>query len=953
MHSLVISAACRRARLFCSHRANGSVHPGDAIQKSLLMLAGAILLSAGTPHASLASAPDLTHARTALATLGVPFVPNLGQWDSRAAFAARTLSGMLFVTTEGELVYSLPAPGSSTSVALPGARPERSNALAWALSETFVSAAGTPRRSKPDGERPMAAKMNYLTGNDTNRHRTDIGTYESVNLGDVFEGVNIQLRATGSNVEKIFTVAPQRDPRHIRVRLDGATRLEVDGNGALIAHTGNGPVTYTAPIALQEAADGTHRDVDVRYVLDTTTRTYGFALGEYDHSRPLVIDPLLKTVYLGGSGSERANALAVHPHTGYVYVAGFTTSSANDFPGVTGEYDATSNGGTDAFVSRLSPDLSQLAGSTYFGGSGTDSAIAMAIHPDSGDIYVALSTQSVDMPSGQIAGAQSATGGGFDAFVARFSADLKTLKGATYLGGTGDEFSDGIAIHPFNGDVYVVGETNSSPSPTNDFPVTGGAVQTAYGGGRDAFVTRFSADLSSRVQSTFLGGSQSDSAHAIAIHPGSGDVFVVGDTSSANFPGVTAGSAQASLNGSSDAFVARLNSALSSVASTYLGAGAGDSGTAVAMNPLSGEVIVAGLSNLSASGPAFPGLSGAPQAVNAGGGDAFVSRLNTALTAVLRSTYLGSVGDDSATGVAVNGDTGEIYITGTTNGAAFATPATADEAYQPIEQSANDIYVARYRYDLAERLQVTYLGTNNNEAGQAIAIHPVGGSVLVAGSTGASAFPGATPGSPTSYGGGFDAIVAMFTPDLTAYNTIPAPFAFAPQSSVAGGDLPNTTRQSNEVRLVITPTPPINVPAYVIGAAGSEICATNTAGCCTKYPAACSGFVSGWVSPNYRFLSGDYIAVRHPTPMPVGVALTRFIVGGVATVFESSSGDATIRCNLDATGNTLLDALTEGLLLERAMAGLTGTATTNATGITTPWATLRDQMNSNCGTNFQ
>src|SRR5205823_6363701 len=125
MQSLVISAACRRAGLFCARFVNESVRPVNTVHKSLLTLAGAFLLSAGSPHASLASAPDLAHARTSLATLGVPFVPNLGQWDSRAAFAARTLSGTLFVSTQGKLVYSLPAADSSRPLALANARAER------------------------------------------------------------------------------------------------------------------------------------------------------------------------------------------------------------------------------------------------------------------------------------------------------------------------------------------------------------------------------------------------------------------------------------------------------------------------------------------------------------------------------------------------------------------------------------------------------------------------------------------------------------------------------------------------------------------------------------------------------------------------------------------------------------------------------------------------------------
>src|SRR5207249_2503604 len=122
-------------------------------------------------------------------------------------------------------------------------------------------------------------------------------TFERINLGEVFGGINVQLRATGTNVEKIFTVAPHHDPRRILLQLDGATRLEVDQRGELIAHTDNGPIVYTAPVAFQEDAQGNRQPVDVRYVLDAHTNRYRFALARYDVTRALVIDPLLRSTY--------------------------------------------------------------------------------------------------------------------------------------------------------------------------------------------------------------------------------------------------------------------------------------------------------------------------------------------------------------------------------------------------------------------------------------------------------------------------------------------------------------------------------------------------------------------------------------------------------------------------------------------------------------------------------
>ncbi|MBL8309962.1 MAG: hypothetical protein JNL19_06040 [Burkholderiales bacterium] len=907
-----------------------------------------MLLFATATWVSLADAANLQPQTRALpdslSKIGIPFVANAGQWDAHAAFGARTFAGTLLVTHDGGLHYGSPA-GS--------------------ISEQFVDRHGAVRPARPHGDGAAQPTVNFFRGANPDQHLRALATYEFVNLGDVFPGVNVRLRATGNNVEKIFTVAPRRDPTQIRVKVGGTSELVIGDAGELIARTPGGPVTFTPPIAFQRSSDGQHQAVEVSYAVDRDAQTYRFVLGEYDRARPLVIDPLLKSTFVGGSGGDAAYAMIVHPSSGEVYIAGFTDSSASNLTGAANGFDSTYNGGTgDAFVARLSADLTRLVAATYLGGSGHDIARALAAHPNTGDIYVTGYTASAgSFAAGVSAGAQTTYGGGSgDAFVARLSANLSTLHATTYLGGNGTEVGYGIAVHPKSGQVCAVGSTQQSGS--NSFPVTAGALQGTYAdGGQDAFVTCFSATLGARVSSTFLGGTGADTARAITIDPVSGDLFVVGSTGSSAFPGSASG-AQPSLNGASDAFVARLNAGLTAVVrSTYLGAGASDTALAVAIHPLSRELIVSGESGAATSGAAFPGLSGAPQTTNAGSPDvtdAFISRLNLALTAVLRSTYLGSAnGTESGAGLGINPTSGEIYIAGTTNSTPFLTPIVANEAYQTT-LSANEMFVARYRADLSQRMQVTYLGTNNNEYAFALAIHPLDGTVLVAGYTGASNFPGSN-GTPTAFSGGDDAVISALSPDLTAYNTVPNAFSFIDQSSVLNGEFtlasPNSKRVSNEVRMTISPlppNPPNNVPAYVTGHPSSELCVSNIAGCCSNTSVACAGFSTGWISAPYRFASGDYIALRHDTPGEAATATTQLIIGGVTTTFRSSVGDAQSPCDLStSTANGALLATREGLLLLRAMLGLTGTAVTAGTGVTTSWTSLRDHFNAHCGTNFQ
>jgi len=413
---------------------------------------------------------------------------------------------------------------------------------------------------------------------------------------------------------------------------------------------------------------------------------------------------LHQATYLGGGGEDRAFALAIHRTSGEVYVAGNTSSMT--FPGTAGGAQAAFGGGTDAFVARLDATLTTLQQATYLGGNGAD-VIAnicsgcgylsggLAIHPTSGEVYVAGSTESANFP-GTAGGAQPAhatgSGSGFDAFVARLNAALTTLHQATYLGGNLNDEALALAIHPTSGEVYVAGSTAST-----NFPGTAGGAQPAKDGSTDAFVARLNVALTTLNQATYLGGSGNDDALALAIHPSSGDVYVSGITGSTNFPGTAGGAQPASgPGGVFDAFVARLNANLTTLnQATYLGGNGAEWAYGLAIHPTSGEVYVAGLTDSTN----FPGTTGGAQPAYAGQGDAFVARLNAALTALNQATYLGGIGNfgDSAQALAIHPTSGEVYVAGFTNSTNF--PGTAGGA-QPAKGGSSDAFVARLTPEL-------------------------------------------------------------------------------------------------------------------------------------------------------------------------------------------------------------------------------------------------------------
>ncbi len=422
-------------------------------------------------------------------------------------------------------------------------------------------------------------------------------------------------------------------------------------------------------------------------------------------------------------------------------------------------------------VAKADPSLpiviDPILQATYLGGNNRDGAYSLAIHPTTGEVYVAGYTHIDNFP-GTSGGAQDIRGGGtVDAFVARLSVDLRNLHQSTYLGGGEDDEVYALAIHPITGEVYVAGYTKS-----NNFPGRVGGAQPACSGCSsgfpDAFVARLSADLTTLHQSSYLGGSDYDFATALAFHPTTGEVYVAGITWSTNFPN-TLGGAQTSKSHLYDAFVARLHRNLQTGAilqATYLGGNLEDYPTALAIHPITDEVYVAGLTS---SNP-FPNTSGGAQA-NYGGVpfDAFVARLSADLTSNPQSTYLGGNGDDRAFALAFHPTTGEVYVAGLTSSNAF--PNTLGGA-QPSRGGPLDAFVVRLRPDLQTGaiLQATYLGGNNNDEARALAIHPTTGEIYVAGITFSNDFPN-TSGGPQAVCGGCsahdDAFVARLSVNLT------------------------------------------------------------------------------------------------------------------------------------------------------------------------------------------
>jgi parallel beta-helix repeat protein len=653
-----------------------------------------------------------------VSSLQIPFIENQGQIkDGNVKYYAKTLGGTLFITKDGEMVYSLPK------------FEKESETKGWVIKESFVGSSV----SQVTGEGNAITKVNYFKGNDPAEWRRNISTYRLASLGEIYQGIELNLKAYGNNVEKLFYVKSGADHGRIRVKIDGSDGLRVNHKGELEVETGLGVVKFTKPVAYQE--DGGKREyVEVAYNVEGDE--YGFKVGDYDRTKELVIDPLLASTFLGGSyhHGESASSIAID-ESGNIYVAGSTYSA--DFPTTTGAYDTSMNGiNTDVFVSKFDSNLENLLASTFLGGSigvgGVSWELAHAMVLDrSGNIYVAGYTQSSDFPT--TTGAYDYSYNGGDAFISKLDGNLENLIASTFLGSwSGTDSVYAMSIDS-SGNVYVAGNTNS-PS----FPTTPCAYDTTWHGYYDAFVSKFDSNLENLLASTFLGGGtiggpEYDCANSMYID-NTGAVYVAGDTHSPDFP-ITPGAYDTTFSEYMNGFISKFDSNLENLlASTFLSADRGGSANFVCVD--SGNVYVFGRYYYGGS----------------------VIKLDGGLQNLLASTSLGGV---SAISIDVDGN---VYVVGGTNNLADfpTTPGAYDETFN----GGSDAFISKLDNNLQNLLTSTFLGGTDNDGAGCIAINS--GNVYVAGSTSSSDFPTTHGAYDTTYNGGSDIFISKLDSDLSA-----------------------------------------------------------------------------------------------------------------------------------------------------------------------------------------
>jgi len=617
--------------------------------------------------------------------------------------------------------------------------------------------------AEPQAQQRLGGASNYLWGNDPQAWLTDVPHFGRILYRGVYDGIDVAYYGTSQRqLEYDFIVSPGADHRQISLEFSGADSLAIDDAGNLVLAVGDGHIVQPAPLVYQ-VREGERTVIESAFTIGDDGRV-AFDVGRYDEGLELVIDPrVIYFSYLGGDGRDEGHAIAVDD-VGGIWIAGSTESA--DFPTDLDGGDplqATLGGGRDGFVRRFDFSIASTMFATYLGGSLDDEINDLAVD-SSGDAFLVGTTRSPNFP----VTTENTLEGDSDAFVARLSFGAGGLVFSDLVGGERDEQAAALTLGE-NGELYVVGQTDSSQFPTGfgsqSFHLQGDWSGTLVqgidenGSGSLAFDDelqtierfQFSTDSSGqRVAGSFdnlnvpvdedgsfefsaQSGNLSITVSGFLLTPRSifGSVEFLLQANGGPDPNGTR-TILFDRDGGTDAFLAELDAGTGTARyATTLGGDDDDAATSVAL-AANGQLAIVGHTR----SDNFPTLA-FPQSNAKGGRDGFFVVVDPAVlqatgdgSGLISSAYFGGAGDDVIQDVAVEiEDT--FVVVGTTDSPDLPT---TPGAVQPALRGGDDAFLARFVTAGAFLLNATYLGGTGDENATSVAIDEFG-QAYVAGVT--------------------------------------------------------------------------------------------------------------------------------------------------------------------------------------------------------------------------
>ncbi len=585
----------------------------------------------------------------------IEFIENKGQWDNRVRYKGDVKDGAVFIRNTGFTILQHNKQdmaviqdmlhGHSHEISGGAAQRQINTLRSHSYNVDFVGASG---KSQIVAEKPAEGVVNYYIGNDPEKWASLCKLYQVVTIKDIYPNIDARFYTSNGILKYDIIVNPGADINRIALRYTGADKIQVK-NKELAVSTSVGELRESAPYTYQPGLNG-RKELSAKYVVrDSIVR---FDIKGYDPSVIMVIDPSLVFCSLTGSSANNWGFTATYGPDGSFYGGGIVFGTG--FP--------------------VSPGAFQ----TSFGGGATENSIPA-----------------------------------FDMGIIRLSANGGSRLFATYIGGSHNEQPHSLIVDP-GGNMVLAGR---SASP--NYPVTNNG--TLAGSGYDIVVTRL-GPTGNLLASKKIGGSSNDGVN-ISVNRGlsslqqnygddgrsevlldaGGNVYVASSTQSTNFP-VTGGVFQGAFGGGlQDGVVLKFNPDLSNLLfASYLGGSADDAAYVLAINPLTGDVFVAG----GTSSTNFPGNhSGTIFPTSRGSIDGFIAQINPAGTGIIRSTYLGTPQIDQIYGIQFD-RRGFPYIMGQTNGTWPVQNATY------VNAGAKQ-FIAKLQPDLSAFVYSTTFGSNN------------------------------------------------------------------------------------------------------------------------------------------------------------------------------------------------------------------------------------------------
>ena len=707
------------------------------------------------------------------------FVENKGQWPGDVLFMTRIAGVDVWITDHG-VVYDFNKMREKTETKtkkkiIPAQSKDKleqiENVERYGQVVKITLENITPG-SSPEGKGKGIGYYNYFLGTDPSKWVQHVGLYKEMLVKNIYKGIDVRYYFDRGSIRYDYVVQPGAEVKNIKMNFEGTDKISVNGPDELVMLTRFGEVKQMGLQAYQKNNEQ-KQNVTSRFIQDADGKIT-FDVGIYDKTKPLIIDPLLYSTFIGGVGSESSSGIALDG-SGNPIITGAALSA--DFPTKPGSYDGTHNGSQnywDVFVTKLNSNGSELIYSTFIGGYYDDVGTSIALD-EMGSIYITGRT-SFDYPT--TLGAFDETGNsdlvcdeeycypGTNVFVTKLNNSGSALLYSTFIGGLAYQMGSSVAVDGSH-NAFITGYTSSA-----DFPTTPGSFDETYNGGYDVFVVKLNNTGSALVYSSFAGGQYNDHGAGIATDA-NGNAHLTGYTQSGNFP-VTPGAFDETWNSGCDAFVMKLNPTGSLlIYSTYVGSSSDDISYGLAVDA-SGAACITGTTY----GTNYPVTAGAYDETSNGGYDVFVTKMNSSGNGLIYSTIIGGNSHDVPYSIALDGN-GNVYVTGSIEvypGNFSNFPVTPSAFDQTFNGGQYDAFVSILNSSGTSLLYSTFLGGSAYDFGDAVATD-VNGYVFVTGHTFSPEFPTTTGAFDQTYNGMWDVFVTKL--EITIDNT----FTFVPSNN--------------------------------------------------------------------------------------------------------------------------------------------------------------------------